>query len=107
MAGAAAQLVDNAKESLSPLRRKGDEDSIESPILLVQGNKIIVGIGSDVGVTLRQRARVYRLMDVPGLNQPVKVPIGTAIVISVEPHAAVLEIEAVEERPKEGDLITL
>src|SRR5690606_21360888 len=107
MQGAVAQLVDNAKESLSPLNRKSMEQGIESPILLVQGNKLIIGIGSDAGVTLRQRARVYRLVDVAALYQPVKVPIGTAVVISVEPHAAVLEMETMEDKPKEGDVITL
>lgn len=107
LAGAVGQLVDNAKESLSPLTRRDAGQGIESSILLVQGNKLIIGIGSNAGVAPRQRAQVYRMVEVPGLYQPVRVPIGTAIVISVEPHAAVLEIEAMEERPKEGDLVTL
>lgn len=107
MAGAVRQLVENAKESLSPLEREDAGQGIEGQVLLVQGDKLVVGIGSNAGVAVRQRAQLYRMVDVPGLYQPVRMPIGTAIVISVEPHAAVLEIEAVDGRPKEGDLVVL
>lgn len=107
MAGAVGQLVRAAQDSLNPLEGGDTRLGIESSILLVQGNKFIIGIGSDGGVPLRQRAQVYRLVDVPGLDQPVKLPIGTAIVISVEPHAAVLEVEKMEQEPKEGDIVAL
>lgn len=107
MRGAVGQLVDNANESLSPLRKREFGIGIEGRILLVQGNKIIVNVGSNAGVIVKQRARIVRMVSVPGLYEPVKMPLGTAVVISVDHHASVLEIEAVDDRPKEGDIIML
>lgn len=107
MRGAVGQLVDNANESLSPLRKREFGVGIEGRILLVQGNKIIVNVGSNAGVIVKQRARIVRMISVPGLYEPVKMPLGTAVVISVDHHASVLEIEAVDDRPKEGDIIML
>lgn len=63
-------------------------------LLAVVGNRYIINLGRNHGVEQYDRFQVYQLVEVEGLVQPVEVPLGTLRIISVDPEAAVGEIES-------------
>lgn len=66
---------------------------------------VVINIGSSAGVRVGQRMEVYRLTFIPGLMDPVRVPVGTMRIISVDPNASIGQMES-EAAVQVGDLVS-
>lgn len=80
---------------------------LKGVVVAVIPNGIVVNIGEQHGVRRENLLEVYRLMEVPGLADPVRIPVGEARVISVDPGAAVAMLETVVSAVEIGDIVSL
>lgn len=65
-------------------------------IVATTGNYIIVDIGAEQGLAKGDILYVVREESFPGLEKPVRIPVGRLQVVSVEPHACVTTIASTE-----------
>ncbi len=81
------KAFDDAMEKLG----KGG-DSIGGEIVGIEGNYIIINIGRTSGITMTTKFNVYRLTQIPGVSEPVRLPVGTLRVISIDDEVTVTMI---------------
>lgn len=70
----------------------GKQRTVSGQVIAIRGNLIIVNLGSRDGVDTQTRFSVYRLEEIEGLPDPVRLPNGSLKVISVDEQAAVTQI---------------
>ncbi len=73
------------------------KEYIEGSILAVVGDRYIISLGQGRGISRGDRFSVYELVQVPGLTNPVEVPVGSLRIISVDAEASVAEAEDAED----------
>lgn len=98
----AARVIDRHAEDI--LAAKAHQ-SLEGEVVAVIDNGVIINIGERDGVRMQQGFQVYRLMEVQGLADPVRIPVGTVRVISVDPGASVAIYENMNQAPAIGDRV--
>lgn len=79
--------------------------ALEGIIVAVIEGAVILNIGDNDGVRIQQGFQVYRLLEVEGLADPVRIPVGTIRVISVDPGASVAVFEDLTQNPTVGDRV--
>jgi curli biogenesis system outer membrane secretion channel CsgG len=91
------RAVDEAGENFIPMVDKNSDKLLRQTKLEVRmgriiqllENGVILDIGANHGIREKQRLQVARLLQVDGIDQAVRVPIGTIEIISVQTAAAV------------------
>lgn len=61
-------------------------------VIAIRGNFIIVDLGAKDGIDTTTKFSVYRLEEIQGLSEPIRLPNGSLQVISVDQNAAVTQI---------------
>ncbi len=100
--GNAARAIDESAEDLLAAKERGE---LEGAVVAVIEQGVVLNIGADDGVRMQQRFRVYRLMEVEGLTDPVRIPVGVVQVISVDDGAAVAVFEQMTQPAQVGDRV--
>lgn len=70
--------------------------AVSGEIVAMKGSYVIVNIGADRGVNKGDILYVVREELFPGLDQPVRIPVGKLQVLSSDPHASVTTIQSTE-----------
>ncbi len=102
-ADAAAIKIDEAGARLAAEARMA---SLSGSVVAIIPDGVIINLGSNAGIAKGQRLEVYRLMAVPGLAEPVRIPVGSIQIISVDPNAAVGRFESVTSPVEVGDVVS-
>ncbi len=102
-ADAAAIRIDEAGARLAAEARMA---SLSGSVVAVIPDGVIINLGSNAGIAKGQLLEVYRLMAVPGLADPVRIPVGSIRIISVDPNAAVGTLESVTSPVEVGDIVS-
>jgi len=87
--------------------RAADAMQMKGSVIALVGSNVVINVGADAGVKHGQLYGVFRLTDVPGLPDPVRVPVGIIKIISVDPKAAVAQVEQSSMPIEAGDVIAL
>ncbi|OPZ65133.1 MAG: Curli production assembly/transport component CsgG [Firmicutes bacterium ADurb.Bin506] len=103
-ASAAAAKIEEVSGKLAAAAQR---QSITGVVLAVIPDGVIINLGSSAGVLKGQYFDVFRLTYVPGLMDPVRIPVGTLKIISSDPNAAVGQMEPGASSPVQvGDVVT-
>ncbi|MGE5557668.1 MAG: CsgG/HfaB family protein [Bacillota bacterium] len=86
---------------------EGKTSTLEGSLASLKGDLVIINIGSNKGVKIGQIFQVYHLEKVEGMSKPVRVPVGTIKIISVDPDAAVGKWVSKEGDAQVGDTVAL
>lgn len=100
----AASVINRHSDDLLAAKARG---TLEGVIVALIDGGVIMNIGSNDGVRMGQGFQVFRLLEVEGLSDPVRIPVGTVRVISVDPGAAVAMFENMTQPPTVGDRVTV
>lgn len=99
---ATTNFVDNIKpERLKPV----EKERKEGLVLKIVGDKLIINIGANKSLQKNQIGELIRLIQIEGLSEPVRMPIGRVKVFSVDKEAAILDIVELYDRnetPRKG-----
>lgn len=76
-------------------------------LVVLPGDQIVINLGSKHGMKMNATVNIYSLMSIPGLKDPVRIPVGTAKVINVDPEASVAKIESKTQDIKQGDAVSV
>jgi curli biogenesis system outer membrane secretion channel CsgG len=76
----------NAKDKLV------NSGGLKGKVIAIKGNYIIVNLGSKDGITSTTKLSVFRLENIEGLIDPVRLPNGSLQIVSVDENAAVTKI---------------
>ncbi|HHU92811.1 MAG TPA: hypothetical protein GXZ20_06695 [Halanaerobiaceae bacterium] len=102
---ATTNFVDNIKpERLKPV----EKERKEGLVLKIVGDKLIINIGANKSLQKNQIGELIRLIQIEGLSEPVRMPIGRVKVFSVDKEAAILDIVELYDRnetPQERDWV--
>lgn len=101
---AMSDVIDANKDRVFAAQARAE---LRGVVVAVIDNGVIVNIGEQDGVRREHRLEVYRLMEVPGLADPVRIPVGEARVISVDAGAAVAMLETVMSTVEIGDIVSI
>jgi len=94
---ATTNFVDNIKpERLKPV----EKERKEGLVLKIVGDKLIINIGANKSLQKNQIGELIRLIQIEGLSEPVRMPIGRVKVFSVDKEAAILDIVELYDRMK-------
>lgn len=75
-------------------------------VLLLDNDQIVITLGSKHGMKLNSKVDIAHMQQIAGLKNPVRIPVGTAKLISVDEEASVAVMES-KTRPVEvGDVVT-
>lgn len=99
-----SDVIDSNKDRVLAAKARAE---LRGVVVAVIDNGIIVNIGEQHGVRREQRFEVFRLMEVPGIADPVRIPVGVARVISVDPAASVAMLETVTTPVQIGDIVAI
>lgn len=103
-ASAAAAKIGEVSGKLAAAAQR---QSITGVVLAVIPDGVIINLGSSAGVMKGQYFDVFRLTYVPGLMDPVRIPVGMLKIISSDPGAAVGQMEPGASSPVQvGDVVT-
>lgn len=101
-------FVQQAAGEIRRLQKKGVLSPTDKPygfIVGTRGEYLIIDIGAREGVRENMILRVYTVEEVAGLSDPVRIPLGTVRVLSVDEHACVAVVEESRELIGVGDLV--
>lgn len=99
-------MDDLAGKFKSTLSNMGDKlaaaasPMIAGKVVAVRGSYFVVNLGKKDGVQPQMKLSVYRLEKIEGVSDPVRLPIGTLQVVSVDQSACVTSVLKVEEGEK-------
>lgn len=82
-----------------------ERSEIRGVVVATIDNGVIINLGEQHGLRREQRFEVFRLMEVPGVSDPVRIPVGVVRVISVDPGASVATFESVTSPVEVGDIV--
>ena len=103
------QATTNFVDNINPGRLKPEEkDRKEGLVLKILGDKLIINIGANKGLQRNQIGELIRLIEIEGLSEPVRMPIGRVKIFSVDKEAAILEVVELYDRsqiPQEKDVV--
>lgn len=74
----------------------GTSAGVAGTVVALRDGFVVINIGAGQGVVERKRLAVYRLEYIEGIQNPVRIPIGTLQVVSVDANACVAKIIALE-----------
>jgi len=95
------------EEASGKLAATAQRQSITGVVLAVIPDGVIINLGSTSGVLKGQYFNVHRLTYVPGLMDPVRIPVGTLKIVSSDPNAAVGQMEPGAASPVQvGDVVS-
>ncbi len=84
-------FVDNINvESLTS--RKVNENSLKGKVFKVIGEKLVINIGLNKSLNTDQIGKLVRYIEVEGLDDPVKMPVGRIQVFSVDSNASIVRV---------------
>lgn len=98
----AAGAVEEHTDALLAAKARGE---LEGTVLALIDQGVVLNVGANDGVRMEQRLRVFRLMEVAGLSDPVRIPVGTVRVVSVDAGASVAMFEAMTQPAEVGDRV--
>ena len=101
-------FVQQAAAGVYKIQGSGALSPTEKPygcIVGTRGDYLIIDIGAQDGIRENMILRVYSVERVMGLREPVRIPLGTVKVISVDEHACVAMVEESLEPMGIGDLV--
>lgn len=84
-----ANLVTMVSENADKVSRPGGREVRLGRIVQLLDNGVIINVGVNDGVREKQRVQIARLMKVEGLDEEVRIPIGTIEIVSVQSSASV------------------
>lgn len=96
----ATKTIENHAEALSDVKER---QQLQGVVAAVIDEGVVLNIGQNDGVREQQGFQVYRLMEVEGLTDTVRIPVGTVRVISVDAGASVAVFENMTQSPEVGD----
>lgn len=99
LVGKIESSIDKVQSAQAVTKLSGKVAAVLSPA------QVVIDLGSKKGVRKGQTFNVFRLQTVPGLSQPVRVPVGVIKVSSVDPEAAVASVTQTESEIQAGDAI--
>ena len=103
------QATTNFVDNINPGRLKPEEkDRKEGLVLKILGDKLIINIGANKGLQRNQIGELIRLIEIEGLSEPVRMPIGRVKIFSVDKEAAILEVVELydcSQLPQEKDVV--
>lgn len=103
------QATTNFVDNINPGRLKPEEkDRKEGLVLKILGDKLIINIGANKGLQRNQIGELIRLIEIEGLSEPVRMPIGRVKIFSVDKEAAILEVVELYDHsqlPQEKDVV--
>lgn len=110
--GAVDEFCENAVQALSQASvaiasREARVTQTTGSVVALVGPNVIANIGAEAGVRKGQTYEVFRLTEVPGLAEPVRIPVGVIRITSVDPMAAVAEVDQCSVPVEIGDAIAL
>ncbi len=87
---------------------KSEIEKLEGEVVKVLGNKLVINIGKNQGISKKQQGEISREIEVEELADKVSMPIGKIEVISLEHNAAIVRVTETEESesPKKGDMVS-
>lgn len=101
-----AEMSSVIKNNEDQIRSAKERGSLRGVIIALIDGGAVVNIGQNDGVRLNQRFAINRMMEISGLSEPVRIPVGTMKVISVDPAASVALFENVSQDPQVGDVVS-
>jgi curli biogenesis system outer membrane secretion channel CsgG len=109
---AVEQFVDNLvtvaeKANLKVAKAEAAVASSGSVLVVLPGNQIVINLGSNQGMTLNTKMDIFHLTSIPGMKEPIRIPVGTARIISVDPDASVAIIESKTQDIQQGDVVAI
>jgi curli biogenesis system outer membrane secretion channel CsgG len=109
---AVKQFVDNLlevieKANLTLTKAEAAVTNEGTVLVVLPGDQIVINLGANHGMKLNATINIYSLMTIPGIKDPVRIPVGTAKVINVDPEASVAKIESKTQDIKQGDAVSL
>ncbi|NLJ84291.1 MAG: hypothetical protein GX336_05225 [Halanaerobiaceae bacterium] len=103
------QATSNFVDNINPDRLKpAEKDRKEGVVLKILGDRLIINIGANKGLQRNQVGELIRLIEITGLSEPVRLPIGRVKIFSVDNEAAILEVVELYDRseiPQDGDVV--
>lgn len=110
---AVTRAVDDFVDGMSKVVKDNEDrvfaaqarSQIRGVVVALIDNGIVINIGEQHGIRREQRLDVFRLMEIAGLTDPVRIPVGTVRVISVDAGASVAMFESVTSPVQVGDLV--
>lgn len=98
----AASAIEQHAEDLLAAKARGQ---LEGTVLALISQGVVLNIGANDGVRVGQGFNVYRLMEIAGLSEPVRIPVGTVRIISVDAGASVATFESMTQPAEVGDRV--
>lgn len=84
-----AKLTTMVSENADKVNRPGVREVRMGRIVQLLDNGVIINAGANDGVREKQQVQIARLMKVDGLDEEVRIPIGTIEIVSVQSSASV------------------
>ena len=100
-----ANLVTMISENAEKVGRATAREVRTGQIVELLENGVIINVGANQGVREKQRLQIARLIEVEGLDQAVRIPIGTIEIISVQSVASVAIFISGGEDATIGDVV--
>lgn len=110
---AVTRAVDDFVEGMSKVVKDNEDrvfaaqarSQVRGTVVALIDNGVVVNIGEKDGIRRGQQLEVFRLMEVEGLTDPVRVPVGVVQVISVDEGASVATFENMTSPAEVGDQV--
>jgi curli biogenesis system outer membrane secretion channel CsgG len=75
-------------------------------VAVLDGDQIVITLGSKHGMRLNSKVDIAHMQEIAGLKNPVRIPVGTAKLISVDEEASVAVMESKTRSVEVGDVVT-
>ena len=104
------QLVDNMigvveKADLKVTQAAAAAASSGTVLMVLGPDQVIISLGASSGMKVNTMVNIYHLMTVPGLKDPMRVPVATAKVTSVDKDASFAQIISKTQDVQQGDVV--
>ncbi len=100
-----ANLVTMVSENAGKVSRPAVREVRMGKIVQLLENGVIINVGANDGVREKQRLQIARLMQVEGVAETIRIPIGTIEIVSVQPTASVAMFVDGGDDVNEGDVV--
>ena len=98
-------LVTMVSENAGKVSRPAMREVRLGKIVQLLENGVIINVGANEGVREKQQLQVARLLEVEGVNEAIRIPIGTIEIVSVQSTASVAIFVDGGDDVNEGDVV--
>lgn len=101
------ELIKVTEKVAADVSNETQQQEQTGKVMAVIGDQIVINLGSKHGIKMNTVMNISHPQVIPGLKDPVKLPIGKAVVISVDAEVAVLKVQSKTQEIVKDDLVTL